>query len=66
MPAGKVKFQDIGEYGSLSHGVVSWYVGDDETVFLLPTNYTFLFNELNLLSRTVRPSQLSRDLAIGN
>ena len=30
MPIGKVKFEEIGEYGSLSHRVVSWYVGDGE------------------------------------
>ena len=28
MPVGKVKFQDIGEYGTLTHGVVSWYIGE--------------------------------------
>jgi hypothetical protein len=33
MPIGKVKFQDVDEYGSLSHGVVSWYVGDWEAAF---------------------------------
>jgi hypothetical protein len=33
MPVGKVEFQDMGEYGSLRHGVVSWDVGDWETAF---------------------------------
>ena len=37
MPICKVEFQDIDEYGSLSHGVVSWLVGDfDTTFFNLP------------------------------
>jgi hypothetical protein len=49
MPVRKVEFQDIGEYGSLRHGIVPSYVGDCDTVFIrTPTigNYSLFSNTL--------------------
>jgi hypothetical protein len=49
MPVRKVEFQDIGEYGSLSHGVVSSSVDAGDTVvihFSTIGNYPLFFNRL--------------------
>ena len=49
MPVRKVEFQDIGEYGSLSHWVVSSSVDSGDTVvihFSTIGNYPLFFNRL--------------------
>ena len=35
MPIGKVKLEEMSEYGSLSHGVVSCCVGECDTAFFI-------------------------------